>query len=389
MNKDMKAIKVISADGAYTELIQTYFEQKFPRTFKVSKDSLLEIITTVLIGDKNVRFGPTPKPEALVKIRATILESIEKGVPIPILVPWGGRKADSRYKLDIAEVSAIHQLLSVDESVRKYYEPGLNISVRIEDLNAYWLYRDENKTVIEDTDAYSNTLVDLITILKGITNIRPVKESCMTTAGLYWETSQNYSDLIYDYLTVSDAYPDSALSTPEWKALQEIGWTGTIPTEQREYYTNRYKKWDPSITHMQANKKLADYFGGSKARLDLKAKGNPDTPVSSYIQLNFTPPVQGAPSSIFSNTLYYRTVSLDDARTHIAPWRAKGYLEIDDFSNRIAMKVTSFGDDNLKKLIESTTTLSNEKDLMVEVDSSHLVASNLVAFAMLSSMPMF
>lgn len=385
----MKAVITQSGDNAYAELICRYFTQKFPKIFKASKSDLLEIITEILIGDKNLRFGPVPKVENLAKIRATISRAIELNAPIPALVPWGGRKGDPRFGIDVAEVSALWQLTMMDQTLKRYYEPGLKMNIRIEDLNAHWLYRDE-KDAVTNTDLYSDKLAQLIRIVKGDSRIAPVKESDMMDAFEYYGTAERYADLIFDYLTVSDAYPDSALLSPEWKKLESTGWKGTIPTEQREYYTGRYKQWDPRITHMQANRKLADYFGGSKARLELNGKGNPLSDVDGYIQLNFTPPVAGAPAGIFDNTLYLRTVPLYEARTHIAPWRSRGYLQIDDFSGKVVTKIAPFGDHvRIDELIPATTTLSNnDGSLSVELDASQFIDSTgrAIAYATMGAM---
>lgn len=375
-SRTMKAITLSAPDNGYNEIICRHFTQRFPKAFKANKAELLEIITEILIGNKDLRYGSMPKVEKLVKVRDTITKSISANLPIPTLVPWGGRKGTAGYELDTAEVSALYQLINLDEQIRRYYEPGLLMNVRIEDLNAYWLYRNDNKSVVPDTDRYSDGMVNLIKILGVNTKIEGVKESCMMDAGLYWKTAEGYSDLIFNYLMVSNAFPDDAQSTDEWKKLAATGWKGIIPKDQREYYIQRYKAWDPYMTDMQATRKLADYFGGSKARLDLHGKGAPETEVGSYIQLNFTPPVIGAPDEIFNNTLYIRTVPLKDARSHIAPWRAKGYLEIS--GDRVKDKIASFNDAVLAETIPGNVKISNDDGtLVVDVQSDHIIIENL------------
>jgi len=159
---------------------------------------------------------------------------------------------------------------------------------------------------------------------------------------------------------------------PAFVRLTEKGWKGEISKEQREYYINRYKKADPHISDIEAVMKLADYLGGSKARYDLNGRGIPVTDVGSFIQINFAHPVPGAPDGLFNNTLYYRTIPASMARTHIAPWRSKGYLQM--VGETITPKLVHPGM-SISDLVPSIVTLVNEDDftdkLVVQTDYTH------------------
>jgi hypothetical protein len=379
---NMKAINLTGVDNAYADIITRYFEQRFPGAFKAGKQELLEILTSLLVGTKEIRYGANPRPESLVKIRATILTAIEKDLPIPILVPWGGTKSVLTQRVDVAEVAALWQLITVDEVLRRYYEPGLLIHIGIEDSGAYWLYRDVANAV-PLINTYSEDFFNLTRIVRGKSNIKPVRESTLMKMGDYCDLSGKYSDLVYDYLVASQAFPSTVNSGKEFDALKAIGWVGSIPFEQRSFYTDRYKAANASISDQEATRKLSDYLGGAKARYDLGAKADPKTEVGSYIKISFTPPVPGAPSAIFSNTLYYRTVPLSDARTHIAPWRAKGYLEITDGSDKVKTKITSWNDDTIgERLIQSTVSLTdNDNTFTVQVEADHLIKDSALLWA--------
>lgn len=352
-------------DDPYAAVICRYFSMQFPRIINASDSQLLEILTTIMVGDKNIRYGPVPPPEQLVVIRKIIAHSIELGLPIPVLVPWGGRKLDKAISLDVAEVSALNQLITVNESVRKYYNPGLQINVRIEDLNAEWLYKDH-----EGIDDYTLGMVNLITILKGENNITPMLESQMMSNEKYVEVSVRYADLLTDVIVKQMASPEVDVTTlPSFQKLLQAGWQGKIPSEQRNYYIDRYKVMEPGKDNLYYAAKLADYFAGSKARYDLNGRGNPTSKVEGFIQINFANAVPGAPVSIFNNTLYYRTVPMKDGRTHIAPWRAKGYLEIGT-DNLIKTKVTNWGN---KELIDSLQPVTlqfadSEEKILIQAD---------------------
>lgn len=318
-------MKVI-AMGAYGEIISRFIQGGFPKTATCSAGQILDMVTDLLVGTKEYRQGPKPSIESLYTIRQTLLKAIERGVSIPVVVPWGGRKMDKTLGLDIAEVSALKQLVQVDTAIRKVYAPGLQIRIRIEDLNAQWLYKEAT-----GIKGYSYDLKTLIDLVKGETQMIGVLETEMMNYGEYMQLSAQYSDLLRTVIKIQIMSPKADIK--EISAFRELlskGWKGEIPPEQREYYMKRYRKLYPDEGEDAHIAKLADYFGGSKARYDLNGLGAPRLEDGSYLQINFATPVPGAPRDMFSNTLYYRTIPESFGRSHIAPWRGKGYIEILD-----------------------------------------------------------
>lgn len=357
-------VKLLNKDP-YGEVICRYFAQSHPKSIQPTTKQLLDILTIVLIGDKNVRYGPVPDPEQLVVVRKVIADAIAAGIPIPILVPWGGRKLDKALKLDIAELSALKQILDIDEMVRKYYPLGLQINVRIEDINAAWLYKDE-----EGIAEYSKGMQQMIKMFKGDALIQGLLESEIMNAGDYIAMATMYSKLLTDVILAQMENSDvDVLQLPSYLTLVEKGWKGRIPAEQRNYYLDRYQVMDPGKTRLEYARKLADYFAGSKVRYDLNGRGDAKHWANQFIQINFATPVPGAPLSIFNNTLYYRTVPTKDGRTHIAPWRSKGYLEIQP-DNSVKMKVTNWGN---KDVINELTETKICFDDVVVLNADYIV----------------
>jgi hypothetical protein len=114
---------------------------------------------------------------------------------------------------------------------------------------------------------------------------------------------------------------------------------------------------------------ISDYFAGAKVRYDLNGRAQPVTPVGSFIQVTFIPTVPGAPVSLFNNALYWRTVPASQGRTHIPPWRAKGYFKI---GTEVLGKITSFNDPLVKELIPSTTIIQNGIDKL-EITTDYIL----------------
>lgn len=360
-------IQTVNTSG-YGALICSYFEKNFPNVAKPNKESVLEILAALIIGTKENRYGPAPKPEYQVVIRNTIENAIAKNEPIPFLIPWGGRKTEINQSIDIAEVSALYQIINLDHAIRLYYEPGLRANIRVEDTGAEWLYRTEDNT--NSIKIYTQQFSKLVNILKGDTKLTVIKESNLVDISDYFEKASMYSDLIHDYLEASD-YSQVLGVGVDYDRLLATGWRGNISYEQRNHYRDMYQKLDENLSASDATRMLSDYLGGAKARVDLKGTAKPETSYG-FIQISFTPPVPGSPATIAQNNVYWRTVPSSDGRTHISPWRAKGYLVITT-DNVVRSKITSFQNTELISELEcDSVTISNEKH-SVEVKVDYII----------------
>lgn len=358
-----------SPENPYGELICRFFQTEFPTISEPSNANLLEIITSLFISTKENRYGPCPLPEQQVVIRKVIATAIERGDAIPVLIPWGGRKALLTSSIDVAEVSALRQVIKLDEAIKRHYSPGIGVNIRIEDTGAKWLYRGSEESDYS-IDEYSTDLYDLVNVLRGNSLITPIRESNLMDYDTYHTISANRSHVINEYLTASDNSGRLG-SGSAFEELQKVGWTGEIPFEQRNYYRNLYLNMDNTLSFANATKKLADYLGGAKARYELNGRAEPKSDYG-FIQLSFVPQIPGAPASIFNNMLYWRTVPTSNGVTHISPWRGKGYLKINN-QNDIKMKVTSFGNKELiEDLVQEVVTLTNG-DYSVSVEADYLL----------------
>jgi len=353
-------------DDPYSSLIDEFLWREFPVAAAPPKQSLLEIITGILLGTNQNRYGPIPKPEALVTIRAVIRQSLELGKAIPVLVPWGGRKAKTGAILDVAEVMALKQLACLYRQVREVFTPSIQFNLRVEDINAEYLYQEDGPVGAEMVEEYSQGLSALVRIL-NLHFVNPVREKHLTTYEAYFALADQIQDAMYEYLVDSDQPGYDRNKSKSWAKLQDLGWSGEIPTEQREYYRRRYRAWEPGITEFAANVKLARYFAGALARYKLRASGA-DKSWTDYIQISFTPPVPGAPESFTNRMLYYRTIVERLSRNHMPPWRGRGYIAM--IGRTAVPKLASF-QENLSLISHQTRLSRNGED--VDVDTSYLV----------------
>lgn len=362
----------ILTDTPYGSLISSYFQKEFPHTIKGTKQALLDILTDIFIGTKDLRQGPIPSIEILTQIRIRICDAMRKNLPIPIFVPWGGRKSNAGNIIDIAEVVAIKRLVELDSVVKEYFSPGLQINIGIEDIGAMWLYRNQKDYKDTDVNLYSTSFRDLVMMLRGSANITPVRESALMSKHGYFVRASHLSDMLFDTIKTMEAFPTKNIETiNSFRTLRDLGWKGDIPKEQRDYYISRYKSLY-GIDHEAAVQLLAEYFAGAKVRYDMGGKGYPISDVDGRLQINFVNPIPDTPKGMFDTALYYRTMPTSESRTHIAPWRGKGYLKID--GNIICTKMVSWNDPRVSELINSRVSLE-EGAMHVELQTDFFIQS--------------
>ena len=371
-NKNNMDITFNNSNGM-EDILKVYFHKQVPNVSVNDKATLVDILSCILYNTKNFRYGPIPAPEAQSKVRQVIRDYIADQRPIPILVPWGSIKADFSPSLDIAELSAISTLVGLNDQIKRYYEPGLDIAVRIEDLSGFRLFSMEPMLpqIMANSKVYSQDLVKLINIM-GDNFITPRLESLMYGADKFTELEPRLTEIVYQYLLATDGLTNEEIRAyivaggEEFKKLQGEIWRGHISVEQREHYLSQYKKIYHDYDRGKLLYRLALYFGGSLARHRTKLVGDMDYWKGHFIQLALIPPIKGLPEGYNHNYVYYRTIPEGECRTHLAPWRAKGYLKIE--GRNATQKVTTFWDKPEGLVPCSATIFDNEQSVRVRMD---------------------
>lgn len=315
----------IDDEHPYGDLIKKFLVGQFPTTIPADRAAKLDLVTTAIVGNGTVRFGPTPEPESLVVVRDVIRRAIDRNGPIPILVPWGSKKPDGSL-LDIAEVGALKQLDCLQKRVQRHHAPGVQLRLRIEDASGYYLYASEegSKAAI---DRYTKDLCTLMDIL-GLHFIKPVPENTLFSAWAYAQQAGEAAILMEAYLKATETSPPHGEQhRSAWLKLHDmVGIKGHIAQEQREFYYRLYRGLFPGLTQEEATRKLAQYLAGALVRNKIGGRGEDPSWLGRYIQVTFAPPVPGSPPGMVRHFLYYR--ALPTRMAHTPPWRAKGYLEM-------------------------------------------------------------
>jgi hypothetical protein len=322
---DQFDIKIPNKD-LYGDLIRDAIMLTFPTTAATNDSQILDGVVGELIGTHNVRLGPAPNPESLVAIRAIVRKSIENGKSIPILIPWGSKKTDNVTSVDIAEIMGLKMLHCLNQRVSQIYPAGLAINIRIEDLSGFYIFDDEGEKAIAASNKYVNDFIKLIQILGLGYLISPIKETSLYPLDEFYKLADFIKEKLFVYLEESDKNGMND-QTQSFKDLMDIGWTGPISMEQRQYYYHRYEKIY-KCTPDEARMKLAKYLASCLARYKANMRGVDPAWGKDFLELTFCPPIPGVPESLVSKRLYYRTIHCKYTRDHIPPWRGKGYLRI-------------------------------------------------------------
>lgn len=353
----------------YVPTIHAYMVQEFPGIIKATTPVLLDALTEELVSTGQVRFGPKPNPESMVVLRKVLTNSMEKGTPIPILVPSGPKKPRSGQSIDLAELFTLKTLANLQARISALHKPGVIFYVRLEDLTGFVLEKHEPK-IREDIARYTGDFSKLVTILGYDSFVKPVLESSIITEEAYAKSIDKITGPLRNFIRATDTIGHSDISAlPDYDDLLALGWKGSIPQEQRDFYREKYRGLYPNFSEEEITSLMVAYFATTWARYQLGATGMPKEDLPSHIQMNFAPQVPGIPSGFASNRVYYRTLPLYMCKHNMPFWRAKGYF-----------KITS--EDDIKPSLESwkadidynkfSITLE-EGDLKVQVAADYVV----------------
>lgn len=321
-------ISIRGREDPFASLVGSFLANQFPGAVSRTTENIVDAVAKEVLGTNQHRYGPLPGPESMVSIRQVIRASVERGTPIPVLTPFGSRKTVNGESVDIAEVMTLRQLDCLQRRVQQFYPPGMTVNLRLEDASGHYLFADEGELSRKSTDQYCRDFVTLVRVLGG-EFVHPILESDLFSDDDFTRVANEIVPHLVEYITATDtAGLGDAHLLDAWKQLNQHGWHGAIPVEQREYYRARYRSIYPGITEEEATMKLARYLAGSLARIKLGGSGADRAWGNDYIRVTFVPPVPGAPTGLTSRNVYYRTVPLRFGATHLPAWRAKGYLKI-------------------------------------------------------------
>ena len=322
-------------DDPYGLVIETFLAREFPANLQ-DKDNVLDALTSAFIATNGIRMGPQPKPEGLVEIRKRITYWMDRGEPIVVLSPWGSKKTVNDHTVDVAEVAALRTLSALRDRVLPFYRPGINVQLGIEDLGGRYLWADEGEDTLKASELYVDDLTRLVRVLAPAW-AHAVPESTLVSYERFTAKAEEFYEVLAPYLL--------GVKGPE--GLSALGWVGQgVAQAQKDFYLRQYEKLYPTLTLEERTRKLALYLAQSAARYRVGAKLADPEWAGHYIQVNFPLPVPGMPASLGDARLHYRTLPERYARTHMPPWRSKGYLVVGNSAEDITPKLATWTEEH-------------------------------------------
>ena len=360
-------IKVSFPNGhdVYDHSIKSFVMQAFSSKLCVDKCDIVDLLTTELFASKQVRLGPKPSVESQVAIRDVIRHYVSNDQPIPFMVPWGSEKPDGS-SIDIAELMGLKTFIALHSRVTAHYKPGVQLNIRLEDASAPHLFSDRAAQAWAEADRYSTAFANLVSILGVESFITVKRESYVVSVDEFNAEADKYVEAMFDYLAcIFDGRDD----TQAFDKVKSFGWSGRVPLDLMEYYLYSYTKLYPSMHIMAKVRTLSRYFSGALARTKLGIRGDEKSWDGKFIDLSF---VQNPPGTDnrFNRRIIYRTIPSEFSSSHIPPWRAKGYLAINEEGNACP-KLISYSDERMSTLNSRTITL-NKNNVAVDIKADFI-----------------
>lgn len=325
-------------DNPYEQQIRQFITAVFPQAFTCNATDLVDLLSTLILGTKQTRFGPNPSPEVTVAIRDVIRKAMAEQKPVPFMVPWGSEKPDGGGIVDIAELMALKQLAELQRKAVELYRPGLDFVIRVEDASAPYLFYETPDAAREAAAVYT-TSFDLLVKVLGIDFVTLAPESLFVSEEDFNAQADEFLPVVEQALRLYDEQQPKQAET----TLATIGWSGGgIAFETRQFYYGQYEKAYPNKDRNARRHILARYFASAVARRVLKIRGDRPEWEGEFLDLSFVPATPGT-ENYFGRRVHYRTLPRAMSSVHMPPWRAKGYLEIDETNNTRA-RLASYND---------------------------------------------
>ncbi len=276
------------------------------------------------VGTKGVRLGPMPSRASTEQMRTAVQACIDAGLPIPVLIPSAAVKVPpAAGELDLAELSAIRQLMALQGRVAQHYGPGLHFRIRFED--AVELLISEGVPGLRcAVDRYTRNFAALTRLLGADRYIEGVRETDYAPELTIMGEAKRAANYFLAYLHDSHDLEDREhpqLHT--YRLLQQVGWSGGVSHELRGFFRQRFLRNYPERAEEQHYPMVARYLGSIVARRRCGAVGI-DRSWPGHLELSWVPAIPGTEST--GCRIYYRTAPRVVTSDHLAPWVARAVV---------------------------------------------------------------
>jgi hypothetical protein len=320
---DERKIKLIGTSKQTDCLI--YLQEHLCNRFTI--DNIANKVIECFVGTKQTRVGPAPSKESLQLMNKVVVNCIQSNIPIPLLIAISACKLplSANVSFDLAEYFFLETIMKLDNDIRKYYSPGLDIRIRIEDITVLYLFDSTNK-VREIIESYVSSLKNLCYMICKSNRITLICESQMVSEEKWMEQSNLVLPLMYNYICKTNNSSPGHDWCYEYSKLIELGWKGDVSQEMRNFIRTQYSVMYPSL--IDKDTMMSKYLTCILVRRILNAVGNHSSwDKTGRLELTFTTPLPDCPK--VNTRIHYRCLPLSDSKLSLPFWRAKGLIKKD------------------------------------------------------------
>ena len=281
---------------------------------------------TNLFLKRGVRMkGPLLPEQQKSEMRKRVAASTSLGEAIPAVVQFGGSKTAQYCPYpdpDLAEWMAMEQLARICGEVQRLYPPGIRVQLILADeFYAHVFGADET------IEPYCGGMEAMLGSI-GLDFIRPVRLRDLVQAANPEAVELSYQrnrEILERYWRTGDQRA--------WADLENAGWKGKLPLEQREHYLARAghvltkKRFEKARLDVEAESAVLRFLAYALviAQYDLAGRRNP-----RMLDLSFVPRSPGEPRDLFKK-FYIASCPPGGSGKSAPPWTAQGMLLLPDF----------------------------------------------------------
>lgn len=307
-------------------------------------DTLDDKLVSLLLGTRKYRQGKFPSSDQVEFLRDLVSSYTKKNKPINISILWGATKGfgvfNNSLEADVFDFMAFRRFLAIQKNIRTIYEPGIKVTVVVEDITGILISGLDKEKVMPKIKRYYDTLNEMARIFGFNQFIEIELESnYVESKGLiiskYITVAKENSQVIFDYLKalIRVDFKDDELI--EFDELRALGWKGVLSKHQWYYYFERARTAHPFWNIEEIMKCVCFYLGNSLARYQKKIlENNPD---EIPIKASFVPYPPGTDRSLYFGRIEYKVKDGKSYTATIPPWSGFG------FKNLITNKIEFFG----------------------------------------------
>lgn len=282
-------------------------------------------VCDALVGSKKVRLGPRPSPENLTYIQELVNDYVDEGQPIEAITMWRALKAYGLFGIDepdLLDAMALRRLKLLNDAVKRFYEPGLQIHVLREDLTEFIL--SDCVSLVHKMQPYANGLRGLADAM-GVTHMSFEAESGYLSADLceHVAKAHYYAGVISCYLL--DAV-QCGFHRADPTPLGSIGWHGGISEPQYRHYVDRTLSEMPTASLQERHWSICLYLGNSLARAQAFRKLS-----KPVLKLSLMAHPPGVSEAMRKGRLEYKVKDSKNSHKSIPPWAGFGVLYDNDW----------------------------------------------------------